>query len=204
MIITKMIWTTTITKNRKKKNKDHNNDDNANNADDNTDDDKKKHKKHKKSSKKKDFIDPLKRKKPNGTEQHHSKETTNEDLKYAMTTMCGTISYTAPEILKEKPYDKRVDYWSVGVIMFILLCGYPPFRGETEYEVAQSILYDDVELDEEDWEHVSEAGRKMVKGLLEKDPRKRLSVDDILNHSWVYSAKERVSQKARASLLKKQ
>jgi len=86
--------------------------------------------------------------------------------------------------------------------MFILLCGYPPFRGEIDHEVVHSILTNDVEMDEEDWKHVSDQGKKLVLGLLNKDPRKRLSVDDILSYSWVYSAKENVSEKTKASLLK--
>eukprot|EP01084_Bolivina_argentea_P125197 221848_1 len=64
----------------------------------------------------------------------------NDSNKNVMKTRVGTLSYTAPEILKEKPYDKRVDYWSLGVIMFILLCGYPPFYGDDDREVTKSIL----------------------------------------------------------------
>ena len=100
--------------------------------------------KHKKS--KKQFIDPLAKKKhdrrrsgnyghsPNGRKsKSHSKSRKHRKVpsdtfrkKYdLMDTMCGTISYTAPEILKERPYDKRVDYWSLGVIAFILL--YVPY-----------------------------------------------------------------------------
>merc|ERR1712062_359239 len=106
-----------------------------------------------------------------------------------MDTMCGTISYTAPEILKERPYDKRVDYWSLGVIAFILLCGYPPFWGDTEYDVANSILHSDVILDEDDWAHVSDNGKRLVLGLLERNPHRRLTVDDILKHTWTYANK---------------
>mmetsp|Transcript_42635 Transcript_42635/g.52466 ORF Transcript_42635/g.52466 Transcript_42635/m.52466 type:complete len:188 (+) Transcript_42635:1031-1594(+) len=106
-----------------------------------------------------------------------------------MRTMCGTISYTAPEILKEQPYDYRVDYWSLGVIMFILLCGYPPFFGDNEVEAAQSILFDKIEFDNTDWKHISDNGKNLVKGLLQKNPRHRYSVDDILSHTWTFTAK---------------
>ena len=57
-----------------------------------------------------------------------------------MLSAVGTLSYTAPEIIARKPYDKKVDYWSLGVINYILFCGYPPFDGDNEYEVSQSIM----------------------------------------------------------------
>ena len=76
---------------------------------------------YKKGKKKKHFIDPLAKRKK------HRMSSTFRATHDTMKTMCGTISYAAPEILKEKPYDKRVDYWALGVISFILLCGYPPF-----------------------------------------------------------------------------
>ena len=56
-----------------------------------------------------------------------------------MSTMCGTISYAAPEILQQSTYKKSCDFFSIGVIMFILLCGYPPFTGETELEVIYTV-----------------------------------------------------------------
>ena len=92
-----------------------------------------------KKSKKKQFIDPLAKKKHNhrnhdqghggykSSRRKHRLSSAYLENKDLMNTMCGTISYTAPEILKEKPYDKKVDYWSLGVIAFILFCGYPPF-----------------------------------------------------------------------------
>merc|ERR1712032_1684392 len=58
-----------------------------------------------------------------------------KQLDKTMSTSVGTVSYTAPEVLNRKNYDYTVDFWSIGVIMFILLCGYPPFCGESDEEV---------------------------------------------------------------------
>lgn len=100
-----------------------------------------------------------------------------------MNTMCGTLSYTAPEILKGKPYDYRIDLWSLGVIMYILFCGYPPFFGNTDNEIVHSIVKDCIEFEEDDWKHVSNEAKQIIKGLLEKDPSKRMSCDDIINYT---------------------
>jgi len=107
-----------------------------------------------------------------------------------MTTLCGTVSYTAPEVLRQKKsYNYTCDYWSIGVIMYILLCGYPPFYGETDKEVEQKIIKEDVEFDEEDWEHVSQDTRELVEGLLRKAPTARYGPDDVLKLAWKVSAK---------------
>jgi len=106
----------------------------------------------------------------------------------AMITQVGTLSYTAPEVLEGKRYDYRVDYWSIGVIMFILLCGYPPFYGENDSEVQDSIRRGLVVYEEDDWQHVSPETRELVKGLLERNPAKRKTVDDVLKITWKVSS----------------
>eukprot|EP01083_Nonionella_stella_P278656 947698_1 len=112
----------------------------------------------------------------------------HSDLKKKqMETTVGTISYTAPEILLKKRYDYTVDFWSIGVIMFILLCGYPPFWGDDDREVTKSILNEVVELEDED----------LVRGLLCKDASKRASCDDILKLAWKVSSKSLSFAKAR-------
>ena len=76
-----------------------------------------------------------------------SQQNNNNDIKTeAMHTIVGTLSYTAPEILRGKGYDHTVDFWSIGVIMFILLCGYPPFWGETEHDVCYIINKNNAKL----------------------------------------------------------
>ena len=100
--------------------------------------------------------------------------------------MChdSTLSYTAPEILRYKPYDERVDHWSLGVIMYILVCGYPPFGGDNDYDLCNEIVSQDVEFDEEDWTHVGEETRSLIESLLAKQPRHRANCLDIIETSW--------------------
>eukprot|EP00485_Elphidium_margaritaceum_P017010 CAMPEP_0202730048 /NCGR_PEP_ID=MMETSP1385-20130828/186445_1 /ASSEMBLY_ACC=CAM_ASM_000861 /TAXON_ID=933848 /ORGANISM="Elphidium margaritaceum" /LENGTH=936 /DNA_ID=CAMNT_0049396321 /DNA_START=47 /DNA_END=2857 /DNA_ORIENTATION=+ len=101
-----------------------------------------------------------------------------------MRTRVGTLSYTAPEILKYRPYDEKVDYWSLGVIMYILVCGYPPFDADDDYELSDVIISDEVEFDDEDWTHVGKETRTLIGRLLDKNPRKRANCEDIIEHSW--------------------
>jgi serine/threonine protein kinase len=119
-----------------------------------------------------------------------------------MKTMVGTLSYTAPEILENKKYDCRVDYWSIGVIMFILLCGYPPFYGDTDADIHKSIRRDEVEYVEEDWQHVSPETLELVKGLLDKNPHKRKSVDDVLKLTWKVSSTKNAFRVAHSKFKK--
>eukprot|EP01084_Bolivina_argentea_P125194 221844_1 len=88
------------------------------------------------------------------------------DSSGVMQTRIGPLSYPAPEILAHKPYINSVDYWSLGVIMYILVCGYPPFNGETDYDVSDSITHDRLQFELEDWNHVSESAQKLVRNLL--------------------------------------
>ncbi|XP_078054057.1 calcium/calmodulin-dependent protein kinase type 1D-like [Mustelus asterias] len=102
-----------------------------------------------------------------------------------MSTACGTPGYVAPEVLYQKPYDKAVDCWSIGVIAYILLCGYPPFYEETETKLFERISKADYEFDSPFWDDISEHAKEFVRHLLEKDPRKRFSCDQALRHPWI-------------------
>ena len=66
----------------------------------------------------------------------------------------GTPYYIAPEVLK-KNYDQKCDLWSCGVILYILLCGYPPFNGQTDKKIIEAVLLGDYTLDEPEWDNVS-------------------------------------------------
>ena len=96
----------------------------------------------------------------------------------------GTLSYVAPEVLLRTPYNKEVDIWSLGVILFYMLSGKLPFRGRSEQEVAEKIVYDPLEFDEDDWETRSQKVQDLIKCCLEKKAENRITIDVFLNHPW--------------------
>jgi serine/threonine protein kinase len=85
----------------------------------------------------------------------------------SLTTMCGTVSYTAPEILRSVPYSKKVDMWSVGVITYSLLAGHQPFESADDAALKQKIISGEFDFDE--WESVSQEARDFITSLLEVD-----------------------------------
>eukprot|EP00531_Pseudo-nitzschia_arenysensis_P015791 CAMPEP_0116133944 /NCGR_PEP_ID=MMETSP0329-20121206/10384_1 /TAXON_ID=697910 /ORGANISM="Pseudo-nitzschia arenysensis, Strain B593" /LENGTH=343 /DNA_ID=CAMNT_0003628625 /DNA_START=500 /DNA_END=1531 /DNA_ORIENTATION=- len=102
-----------------------------------------------------------------------------------LSTQCGTPGYVAPEILEGNKYDQRADMWSVGVILYILLGGYPPFIESTQRELFRKIKRGDYEFHEEYWGTVSKEARNLIKSLLTVDPQKRLTAAQALQNSWI-------------------
>ncbi|XP_073180472.1 calcium/calmodulin-dependent protein kinase type IV-like isoform X2 [Lepidochelys kempii] len=108
------------------------------------------------------------------------------DEQDTMKTVCGTPGYCAPEILHGSPYGPEVDMWSVGVITYILLCGFEPFfdpRGD-QYMYSR-ILNCDYEFVSPWWDEVSLNAKDLVQKLVVLDPQKRLTVHQALEHPWV-------------------
>ena len=96
----------------------------------------------------------------------------------------GTLSYVAPEVLLRTPYNKEVDIWSMGVILYYMLCGHLPFKGNKEVVIAEKIVNDDLEFDEDEWEVRSKKVRELIISCLKKEPEERITIDDFLNHPW--------------------
>ena len=96
----------------------------------------------------------------------------------------GTLSFVAPEVLLRTPYNKEVDIWSMGVILFYMLTGLLPFRGKKEQEVAERIVYEELEFEEEQWEIRSQSAQDLIKCCLERNVEKRITIDNFLNHPW--------------------
>ena len=98
----------------------------------------------------------------------------------------GTLSFVAPEVLQGKPYDKSVDLWSIGIIAFLLLCGYLPFDDKhSEREIARQTIQDPVPYDNKIWSKLSPEAKTFVDGLLQKKPEKRYSIKEVLEHPWI-------------------
>ncbi|KAK4394556.1 Calcium-dependent protein kinase [Sesamum angolense] len=90
----------------------------------------------------------------------------------------------------EEKLRPEVDIWSAGVILYILLCGVPPFWAETEQGVALAILRGVIDFKREPWPQVSESAKSLVRQMLEPDPKKRLTAQQVLDHPWIQNAKK--------------
>ncbi|XP_043813638.1 calcium-dependent protein kinase 7 isoform X2 [Manihot esculenta] len=101
----------------------------------------------------------------------------------------GSPYYMAPEVLRRN-YGPEVDVWSAGVILYILLCGVPPFWAETEQGVAQAIIRSVIDFKRDPWPKVSDNAKDLVKKMLNPDPKLRLTAQQVLEHPWIQNAKK--------------
>jgi serine/threonine protein kinase len=95
----------------------------------------------------------------------------------------GTPYYIAPEVIR-KDYSASCDEWSCGVIMYILLCGFPPFNGPTDAEIFKRVKEATFNFPNPEWTHISSEAKDLISQLLSKDPEKRITAQDALEHSW--------------------
>ncbi|XP_064168630.1 death-associated protein kinase 2-like isoform X2 [Anguilla rostrata] len=113
----------------------------------------------------------------------------------------GTPEFVAPEIVNYEPLGLEADMWSIGVITYILLSGASPFLGESKQETLANISAMNYEFDEEFFSHTSELAKSFIRQLLEKDTRKRLTIQDALNHPWIKPANPRQALVRRLSII---
>jgi len=105
--------------------------------------------------------------------------------KEVMKTKAGTPYYVAPQVL-QGAYDEKCDIWSCGVIMYILLCGYPPFYGDRDEDILRRVRKGAFDFPDEDWKGISNKGgaRELIKMMLTMDPVKRPDAPTCLAHTW--------------------
>jgi len=101
-----------------------------------------------------------------------------------MKTKVGTPYYVAPEVLKRE-YTKSCDVWSIGVITYILLCGYPPFYGDSDNEIFDSVRTGQYDFPANEWDEISQDAKDFIESLLKQDPSERLSASQAMRHKWI-------------------
>ena len=108
-------------------------------------------------------------------------------VKAPIFTVCGTPTYVAPEILEETGYGLKVDMWAAGVITYIMLCGFPPFRSakKDQDELFDLIMDGDYEFLSPYWDNVSSEAKDLISKLLVVNHNKRYSAEEVLAHQWV-------------------
>lgn len=96
----------------------------------------------------------------------------------------GTLGYVAPEILEKKPYSLQCDMWSLGCIIYALLCSSLPFDHDSQKETIRMTCEDKVVFDSPQWKNYSRECMDLIFKLLIKSPDQRISLDDVLKHPW--------------------
>tara|TARA_R110002050_G_scaffold212042_2_gene348080 strand:+ start:1719 stop:3401 length:1683 start_codon:yes stop_codon:yes gene_type:complete len=107
------------------------------------------------------------------------------DATVRMQTTCGSPGYVAPEVLTDDLYGREVDMWSVGVIAYVLLSGFPPFYSENIKELFQQIMIAKYDFPPQYWDSVSNSAKDFVKNLLVRSPAARMTAIQALDHPWL-------------------
>lgn len=97
-----------------------------------------------------------------------------------MTTPCGTPGYVAPEVISGHSYGPACDVWSLGVIFYILLCGYPPFADDNQEQLFNSIKKGHYQMDPAEWGVISDGAKDLVRKILVVDPKQRITAAQVI------------------------
>jgi serine/threonine protein kinase len=100
-------------------------------------------------------------------------------------TPCGTVGYTAPEIVKDERYSKSVDMWAMGCVLYTLLCGFPPFYDESIQVLTEKVARGQYTFLSPWWDEISQSAKDLISHLLTVEPDKRYDIRQFLNHPWI-------------------
>lgn len=100
-------------------------------------------------------------------------------------TPCGTVGYTAPEIVKDERYSKSVDMWALGCVLYTLLCGFPPFYDESIEVLTEKVAKGSYTFLSPWWDDISQSAKDLISHLLTVDPEKRYTIREFLAHPWI-------------------
>uniref|UniRef100_S4RND2 calcium/calmodulin-dependent protein kinase n=1 Tax=Petromyzon marinus TaxID=7757 RepID=S4RND2_PETMA len=98
----------------------------------------------------------------------------------------GTPGYLSPEVLRKDPYGKPVDMWACGVILYILLVGYPPFWDEDQHRLYQQIKAGAYDFPSPEWDTVTPEAKSLINQMLTINPAKRITASEALTHPWIF------------------
>jgi calcium/calmodulin-dependent protein kinase I len=100
-------------------------------------------------------------------------------------TQCGTPGYVAPEIIMEQPYGKECDFWSIGVVLYILLSGSPPFFEDERADLFEKIKTASYEFEDATWGGISVEAKDLVTHILKANPAERYNCQQMMAHPWM-------------------
>ena len=99
--------------------------------------------------------------------------------------VAGTIGFMAPEVLLNQHSDFKVDIWSLGIILYALICSRVPFYGANKTETGELIVNQPLSFDLPVWDSISDECKSLIKRMLDKDQNTRMTISDVLAHPWV-------------------
>ncbi|KAF9933022.1 hypothetical protein FBU30_006697 [Linnemannia zychae] len=107
-------------------------------------------------------------------------------------TPCGTVGYTAPEIVKDERYSKSVDMWALGCVLYTLLCGFPPFYDESIQALTEKVARGQYTFLSPWWDEISYEVKDLITHLLCVDPNERYTIDQFLAHPWIKAGEQSI------------
>lgn len=107
-------------------------------------------------------------------------------------TPCGTVGYTAPEIVNDQRYSKSVDMWALGCVLYTILCGFPPFYDESIQALTEKVARGEFTFLSPWWDDISFEAKDLVNKLLTIDPKRRYNIHQLLAHPWIQKGYEKI------------